>query len=126
MSDAPEDLPTLAPGSSPYQRHVFVCISGKTCPDQGGMEVRDALRVAAMERLGKTNVRVNKAGCLDQCARGTTCVVYPEAVWYGGVTLADVDEIVERHLVGGETVERLVIPDARLTGKEPPGESCGP
>jgi len=67
-------------------------------------------------------VRVNKAGCLDQCARGVTCVVYPEAVWYGGVTLDDVDEIIERHLVGGEPVERLVLPDDQLTGKPaPPG-----
>ena len=34
-------------------------------------------------------------------------VVYPDGVWYGRVTLADVDEIVEKHLVGGEPVDRL-------------------
>jgi (2Fe-2S) ferredoxin len=38
-------------------------------------------------------------------------VVYPEGVWYGGVTPADVPEIVDRHLVGGAPVERLVIRD---------------
>jgi (2Fe-2S) ferredoxin len=34
-------------------------------------------------------------------------VVYPDAVWYGHVTEADVEEIVEKHLVGGEPVDRL-------------------
>ena len=34
-------------------------------------------------------------------------VVYPDGVWYGHVTAPDVAEIVERHLVGGEPVERL-------------------
>ncbi len=56
-------------------------------------------------------VRVNEAGCLDQCEHGVTVVVYPEAVWYGFVTLADVDEIVETHLVGGTPVERLRLAD---------------
>ena len=36
-------------------------------------------------------------------------VVYPEGVWYTFVDNADIDEIVERHLVKGEVVERLVL-----------------
>ena len=35
-------------------------------------------------------MRANAAGCLDQCARGVTVVVYPEQVWYGGVKVEDV------------------------------------
>jgi (2Fe-2S) ferredoxin len=38
-------------------------------------------------------------------------VVYPEAVWYGGVTAADVDEIVTTHLLAGEPVARLRLAD---------------
>ena len=52
-------------------------------------------------------MRANAAGCLDQCARGVTVVVYPEQVWYGGVTVGDVGEIIERHLFCGVPVERL-------------------
>ena len=45
-------------------------------------------------------------------------VVYPEAVWYGGVRLEDVDEIIDEHIVGGRPVQRLVIADEDLTGLE--------
>ena len=64
-------------------------------------------------------VRPNKAGCLDQCDRGVTLVVYPEGVWYGGVQVEDVDEIISEHIVAGRPVERLVIPDEELTGIAP-------
>jgi len=52
-------------------------------------------------------MRANAAGCLDQCAYGPTVVVYPEQVWYGGVSVGDVGEIIEQHLLGGVPVERL-------------------
>ena len=110
-----------------FQRHLFLCIHDRgedagraSCAHRGSAEVAKALKIKAYERGLKRIVRVNKAGCLDQCERGTTCVVYPEGTWYGGVTLDDVDEIVEEHLIGGRPVERLVIPEDELTGKEPP------
>ena len=63
---------------------------------------------AALKRRGLSEeIRANKAGCLDNCELGCSVVVYPEGVWYGRVEPGDVDEIVDRHLVGGEPVERL-------------------
>ena len=41
-------------------------------------------------------------------------VIYPEAVWYGGVRKQDLDEIVESHLIGGQPVRRLMIADECL------------
>ena len=45
--------------------------------------------------------------CLGPCESGPTVVVYPEGVWYGEVTPDDVNELIEKHMVGGEPVERL-------------------
>jgi len=59
-------------------------------------------------------VRANQSGCLDQCEHGPNIVVYPDAVWYGKVTEADVEEIIESHIVGGKPVERLRLPDSCL------------
>ena len=58
---------------------------------------------------GKGNVRMNKSGCLDRCDEGPILVVYPDGVWYTYVDRSDIDEIIDRHIVGGEIVERLVI-----------------
>jgi len=52
---------------------------------------------------------VNQAGCLDRCEEGPVLVVYPEATWYTYVDQADIDEIIEEHLVHGRVVERLRI-----------------
>ncbi len=108
MSDDPPAAGRLGPGAGAFERHVFVCVSGKTCPDQGGVELHRALKTAAVARCGKVHVRVNKSGCVAQCGYGPMVVVYPENVWYAGVSLDDVDEIVEEHLVRGRPVERLL------------------
>jgi (2Fe-2S) ferredoxin len=71
--------------------------------------LRAALKVAIGEAGLSGLVRANAAGCLDACAHGASIVVYPEAVWYGGVTLQDVPEIVQSHLKEGRPVERLRI-----------------
>ena len=101
-----------------FQRHVFVCINERAadhpkgcCKARGGVEVRDALKAELTKRGLSKQIRANNAGCLDQCEHGVAVVVYPEQVWYGGVTVADVTEIVEKHLVGGEPVTRLLMPE---------------
>ena len=99
-----------------FQRHVFVCVNEREassakgcCFAKGGKAVRDELKkqLAAHKLLGI--VRANKSGCLDQCEHGVAVVVYPEQVWYGGVRVEDVAEIVERHILNGEYVERLLM-----------------
>jgi (2Fe-2S) ferredoxin len=62
-------------------------------------------------------VRANNAGCLDACAHGVTVVVYPEGIWYGKVTIEDVPEIIDRTIIGGEVIQRLLIPDSRYFPK---------
>ena len=102
-----------------FDHHVFVCHNMRpegaprpSCTSDGKSELHTQLQqLSKAAGLGAT-VRINKSGCLDQCEHGPTVVVYPEAVWYGGVTLADVDEIIESHIVGGKPVERLMLRDS--------------
>ena len=104
----------------PYEHHVFVCENVRDpgdargcCGARGGAEVRSRLKKACAEAGLKGRVRINSAGCLDQCAHGVTVVVYPEAVWYGHVTVGDVDRIVREHLVEGRPIDELRLPHMR-------------
>ena len=101
-----------------YEKHVFICVNRRdpgnpkgSCAAKGSEAVRDEFKRLLHERGLKGRIRANAAGCLDQCARGTTVVVYPEQVWYGHVTPEDIPEIVEQHLIGGQVVTRLLLPD---------------
>lgn len=104
-----------------FERHIFVCAnqrepgSARGCCDPNGQaELQKAFKGRLAELGLKGKVRANKSGCLDQCEHGPNVVVYPEAVWYGGVHLEDVEEIVQSHILGGRPVERLRIADECL------------
>ena len=105
-----------------FQHHIFICTNqreaghprGSCDPTGEGLLQKTFKKQLAGHGIRGDVVRANKSGCLEQCEHGPTVVVYPEAVWYGGVTVDDVSEIVESHIVGGKPVERLVIADACL------------
>jgi len=109
-----------------FEKHIFICTNQRPngnprgcCDPTGGSELQGAFKEKLKQRgIPNSKVRANKAGCLDQCEVGPTVVVYPEAVWYGGVTLADVDEIIDSHIVGGRSVERLIVPDSVLNNTQ--------
>jgi nitrite reductase/ring-hydroxylating ferredoxin subunit/(2Fe-2S) ferredoxin len=90
-----------------YDRHVFVCTSGETCPTQGDTEKYVKILRAGAQKAGRSDIRINKAGCFSQCGHGPMIVVYPENVWYAGVRESDLDDILTSHIIGGLPVERL-------------------
>jgi (2Fe-2S) ferredoxin len=105
---------------SRYQRHVFVCINERPaghpkgcCLEKGSAAVRDTLKSELNKRGLSGVVRANNAGCLDACEHGVSMVIYPDAIWYGHVTKDDIPEIIDRTIINGEVIQRLLIPEAR-------------
>ena len=98
------------------KRYLFVCINRRAednpkgcCAAKDSEEVYKALKEEVAARgLAKLEARVCTSSCLDQCATGVTVLVEPDHFFYGGVTVADVPEIVDG-LVKGQPVERLVL-----------------
>ncbi len=99
-----------------YKYHVFFCTnkreSGAQCCEQCNAS---SIRAYAKEKIkasglsGEGKVRINTAGCLGRCELGPVMVVYPEATWYSYLDREDIDEIIDRHLLSGQVVERLLI-----------------
>jgi len=109
---------------APFDKHIFICCNRREpgnvrgcCDPTGSEALQKAFKKALAERGLNRRIRANKAGCLDQCEKGPTVVVYPEAVWYGRVTEADVNEIIEQHIIGGTPVARLLMPETEAAEK---------
>ncbi|MGH7663709.1 MAG: (2Fe-2S) ferredoxin domain-containing protein [Gemmatimonadaceae bacterium] len=67
----------------------------------------------AVKRAGiNDRVRVNHAGCMNQCGHGPMVVVYPDDVWYSAVDAVGAERIATEHLGEGRIVEsyRYVAP----------------
>jgi (2Fe-2S) ferredoxin/SAM-dependent methyltransferase len=107
----------------PFRFHVFVCDQRKPegvpcCSARNAGKVLDVLRREINSRGLEDEVQVTTCGSLGLCENGPNMVVYPEGVWYSGVTPEDVAEIVESHFERDTPVERLARADAAATRAE--------
>lgn len=98
------------------EKHIFVCTSCRANGTQQGACIgkhSDAIVAEFLEKLEEyeltDTVMVSNTSCFGICTQGPVVVVYPDNVWYGNVTVDDVEEIVDSHISNGEVVERLVI-----------------
>ncbi len=103
-----------------YARHIFICTNRRrdedpkgSCAQKGSEDIRETFKRELHARGIKLKVRANKSGCLDVCEHGPNVVIYPEGVWYSNVKKEDVVEIIEKHIIRGEVIERLLLPDLR-------------
>jgi (2Fe-2S) ferredoxin len=99
-------------------RHVLVCLNQRppgnpkgSCGEKGSEALLARLKELVSERGMKDSVMVSGTRCLKHCSRGITVAVYPENVWYAGVTPGDLAQICDQHLRDGAPVERLLMPD---------------
>ena len=90
----------MEPGRVPYQKILFVCVNQREphetcCSHRESNAIATSLKARVKELGLSRSVRVSKSGCQDLCARGPNVMVFPDYVWYQGVTPSDVERIVQ-------------------------------
>ncbi|RJQ45083.1 MAG: (2Fe-2S) ferredoxin domain-containing protein [Nitrospiraceae bacterium] len=86
---------------SPFACHIFVCTydrkrEKKSCADHDVKTVRDRLKQEIADRGWKKQVRVSQSGCLGPCDLGPNVMVYPQKIWFSGVTPSDIGKIISK------------------------------
>jgi len=99
-----------------YTKHIFICENTrdasnpkKSCGNAGSAAITAELKKQLVERKVSRSIRANKAGCLGMCEHGPSMVIYPQGIWYGGINMEDIGEIIDRSILKDEVIERLVI-----------------
>ena len=90
-----------------YRSQVLIC-GGTGCTSSQSLKIIEAME-QEIKAVGLENdVNVVKTGCFGLCALGPIMIVYPEGCFYSRVTVDDVKEIVDEHLLKGRIVKRLL------------------
>ena len=90
-----------------YRSNVLVC-GGTGCSSSNSQEIMRRLEEEIKKKGLEKEVNVVCTGCFGLCSLGPVVIVYPEGSFYSKVTLADIPEIVEEHLLKGRIVKRLL------------------
>jgi len=96
----------------PFRYHAYVCDQRKPegvagCAASGSGKVIEALRAEISKRGLTDAVLVTACGSLGLCESGPNMVIYPEGIWYSGVRIEDIPELVQSQFIDDVPLERL-------------------
>ena len=98
------------------KRAIVLC-GGTGCLSSNSAEIMAKLKETIAAKGLSDKISVNQAGCFGFCSQGPFVKIFPEDTLYRMVSIDDVDEIVEKDLIGGDVVERLLYVDP-VTGQK--------
>jgi NADH-quinone oxidoreductase subunit F len=86
---------------------IQVCVGGG-CIACGSLLVKTELEARLKELNLQHKFIVKPTGCMGPCSKGPVILMKKSGVFYENVQVADVEELIESHLVQNKPVERLL------------------
>lgn len=99
-----------------YRNHILVC-GGTGCTSGDSPKILELFEQKIKEAGLEGDVKVIRTGCFGLCACGPVVVVYPEGAFYQHIKPADVEEIVNEHIIKGRIVNHLLYVDPQLAAQ---------
>ncbi len=97
----------LESGAESSVKHILIC-QGTGCHASGSKAILKNFDNEIKKRGLADKVRAYRTGCFGFCKMGPVVVIYPQRIFYCNVSPDDVDEIMEKHIINGQAVERLL------------------
>ena len=96
-----------------FSRHVLLCIGPNCCSSEDGRAAWSKLKSILKERqlslsVGPKACYRTKVDCLRICSGGPILVVYPEGLWYAGMTVDRIERFVEEQIVQGRPIDEWI------------------
>ena len=84
--------------NAPYICHIFVCTNDrkgnrKSCADGDSLAIKRMLKEEVKKQGWVSKVRVSQCGCMGLCQKGPNVIIYPQKIWFSGVSEAEVPVI---------------------------------
>ncbi len=98
------------------KRHIILC-GGTGCLSSDSAEILAEFQKQIAERNLEDKVTINQVGCFGFCSQGPFVKIFPEDTLYRLVQVADVKDIVEQDIIGGQVIDRLLYVDPRTQQK---------
>ncbi len=98
------------------KRHILVC-GGTGCLSSSSDEILNRFQELIKEHNLEDKVTANKVGCFGFCSQGPFVKIFPEDTLYRMVKVNDAKDIIEKDIMNGQIVERLLYVDPQTKEK---------